>query len=104
MNLTETPDHAPRTRPSRSGWVLSPLALLAVYLAAYLLSTEVFCGRLGGTRYRLRFFRSMWHERIFMPLLTMERLMRPADPEFYGHVRNGASLPPPDEDEGSARR
>lgn len=83
---------------------LSPLALLAVYLAVYLLSTEVFHGRLGGTRYQLRLFQSVWHQRFFTPLLTTEQWIRPADPEFYGHVRNGASLPPPDEDERSARR
>jgi hypothetical protein len=78
-------------------WSLSPLALLGVYLAAYLLSTEVFHGRLGGTHYRIRLFRSVWHQRIFIPLLATEQRLRPADPEFYGHVRSGASLPPPDE-------
>src|SRR5262245_31300665 len=80
-------------------WSLSPLGLLGIYLAVYLLSTEVFHGRLGSTRYRLRLFRSEWHQRMFVPLLATERQLRPPDPEFYGHVRNGASLPPHDEDE-----
>ena len=80
-------------------WSLSPLALLGVYLAAYLLSTEVFPGQLGGTRYRIRLFRSVWHQHIFAPLLAAEQQLRPADPQFSGQVRSGASLPPHDESE-----
>jgi hypothetical protein len=37
--------------------------------------------------------------RIFSPLLTVEQWLRPAEPEFSGQVRSGASLPPPDDDE-----
>src|SRR5947199_6981995 len=40
--------------------------------------------------------------RIFRPLLMVEQQLRPADPEFSGQVRSGASLPQPDED-ASAR-
>ena len=64
---------------------------MSVYFVAYLLTTEIFPGRLGGTRYQLRLYRSVWHQRIFIPLLTMEKCVRSADPEFYGHVRNAAS-------------
>src|SRR5207249_7348207 len=53
---------------------------------------------LAGTRYRIRLFRSEWHQRIFTPLLAVEQQLRPADPEFSGQVRSGASLPQPDED------
>jgi hypothetical protein len=84
-------------------WTLSLLAVPVLYVAAYVLSTEVFCGRLGDTRYRFRLFRSVWHQRIFTPLLSTESALRPADPEFYGHVRNGASLPPADEDHYKSR-
>jgi hypothetical protein len=80
-------------------WSLSPFALLGLYLAAYLLSTEIFPSQLGGTRYRIRLFRSVWHQRIFAPLLATEQRLRPADPEFSGQVRSGASLPPYDESE-----
>src|SRR2546428_9401313 len=85
-------------RPDILLWSLLPLALLTIYLAAYLVSTEVFHGRLGGTRYRIRLFCSESHQRIFRPLLTVEQQLRPADPEFSGQVRSGASLPQPDEE------
>ena len=78
-------------------WWLSPLGIFAVYLAAYLASTEVFPGRLGDTRYRIRLFRSVWHYRVFQPLLAVEGRLRPANPQFSGQVHSGASLPPPDE-------
>lgn len=78
-------------------WIESPFVLLGVYVAAYLLSTEVFSGRLASTRYRIRLFQSALHERLFSPLLTAEQQLRPQDPEFSGQVRSGASLPPPDE-------
>jgi hypothetical protein len=78
-------------------WWLSPLAIFGVYLAAYLTSTEVFPGRLGDTRYRIRLFGSVWHYRVFQPLIAVEGRLRPADPQFSGQVRGGASLPPPDE-------
>jgi len=90
------------TRKSRSKillWSLSPLALLGIYLAAYLLSTEVFPGQFGGTRYRIRLFQCVWHQRVFSPLLAAEQQLRPAEPEFSGQVRSGASLPPLDESE-----
>src|SRR5206468_4332146 len=71
-------------RPDILPWSLLPLALLTIYLAAYLVSTEVFHGRLGGTRYRIRLFCSESHQRIFRPLLMVEQQLRPADPEFSG--------------------
>jgi hypothetical protein len=80
-------------------WSLVPLVLLGVYVATYFLSTEVVHGRLGNTRYRIRLFRSVWHQRVFGPLLAVEGKLRPANPEFSGQVHNGASLPPPDESE-----
>ncbi len=49
------------------------LALFAVYLAAYLLSTEIIHGRLGCTRYRIRLFHSVWHQNVFEPLFVFEQ-------------------------------
>ena len=63
-------------------WSLAPFALLSLYVAAYLLSTEVFHGRLGETRYCIRLFRTVWHYRAFQPLWAVEEQLRPLDPEF----------------------
>ncbi len=81
-------------RISQHRWAILPAILLAAYVVAYPLTTEVFRGELGGTRHRIRLFRSEWHQRIFKPLLGLERRLRPATPEFSSQVRNGASLPP----------
>jgi hypothetical protein len=78
---------------------LSLVALLGIYVAAYVFTTEVFHGRLGDTHYRIRLFQSVWHKRIFSPLLIVEQRLRPAEPEFSGQVHSGASLPPPDDDD-----
>jgi hypothetical protein len=77
---------------------LSLFVSLNLYIVAYLLTTEVFHGRLGDTHYRIRLFQSVWHKRIFSPLLVVEKLLRPAEPEFSGQVRSGASVPPPDDE------
>src|SRR6266496_2117428 len=63
-------------------WSFPPLALLSLYVAAYLLSTEVFHGRLRETRYCIRLFRTAWHHRAFQPLWAVEERLRPLDPEF----------------------
>ena len=78
-------------------WVLWLPGLAGLYVVAYLLSTEVWRGQMGETRYCIRLFRSTWHLRIFEPLVAAEQRLRPASPEFYGQVRNGASLPPMEE-------
>jgi hypothetical protein len=90
---------AHKSYPKTLLWSLAPLVLLGVYVATYFLSTEVFHGAFGSTRYRIRLFQSVWHQRVFSPLLAAEEKLRPANPEFSGQVHNGASLPPPDESE-----
>jgi hypothetical protein len=84
-------------------WTLTLMTVPAVYVAAYNLSTEVFHGRLGDTRYRIRLFRSVWHQRIFAPLLSNEAALRRTEPEFSGQVHSGASLPPADEEHYSTK-
>ncbi len=78
-------------------WWLSPLARLGIYLWAYLVSTEVYHGRLGSTRCRIRLFYSEAHVRVFTPLLAVEQRLRLGDPQFSGQVHNGCSLPPAEE-------
>jgi hypothetical protein len=80
-------------------WSLSPLALLGVYFAAYLLTTDIYRGHLGDMRYRIRLFRSTLHQRIFSPVLLVEQRLRPADPQFSGQVHSGCSLPPAEEED-----
>lgn len=85
---------SPKWRAEIWFWWLLPVPLLGLYVAVYLLSTEVFRGHFGGDRRRIRLFQSVWQERVFQPLLLVERRLRPGDPEFHGQVRSGASLPP----------
>jgi len=75
-------------------WVLTPAFVVGLYIAAYLLTTEVFYGRLGSTRYRIRLFQSAGHQCVFFPLLSAEQRLLPRTLEFSGQVRSGASLPP----------
>ena len=83
-------------RTSQHRWAILPAILLAVYVVAYLLTTEVFRGELGGTRHRIRLFHSEWHQRFFKPLLGLEQRLRPATTEFSCQLLYGASLPPPE--------
>ena len=53
-------------------WCLSPLALLGIYVAAYLLSTETFQWNAGP----IREFRSVRHMQVFTPLLIVEGWLR----------------------------
>jgi hypothetical protein len=82
--------------------LLVPLTLSpGLYASSYFLTTELFHGRLGDTRYRIRLFQTAWQMRLFSPLLTVEGWTRAAEPEFSGQVFDGASLPPPDDDKPS---
>ena len=75
------------------------LALAAgifLYLSAYLVSTDVFLGLLGATRYRIRLFQSATHREVFRPLAFLESHMSPSDREFSAEVASHASLPPPE--------
>ena len=84
------------SRTATHRWITALAIMLSVYVGAYLLSTEIFRGQLGGTRYRIRLFQSVWHQRVFSPLLSAEQRLRPVTPEFSGQVRSGASLPSPE--------
>lgn len=72
------------------------VAWVAVYVSTYLLSTEIFHGRLDATRYRIRLFQSEAHRRAFLPLSSLEGLLSPCDREFSAEIVNHASLPPPE--------
>ena len=72
------------------------VTVIALYGMAYLLSTEIFHGRIDATRYRIRLFQSDLHRRFFLPLSFLESLVSPRDQEFSTELRNHASLPPPE--------
>ena len=74
------------------------MALACMYFTAYVATTEVYHGQLGGTRYRIRLFRSPAQMRLFIPLLAAEQRLRPANPEFSGQVHTGLDLPPGEDD------
>jgi hypothetical protein len=67
-----------------------------IYIAAYLLSPDIFLGRIDTTRYRMRLFQSEMHRRVFQPLCFLENLGGRCGREFSAEVRNHASLPPPE--------
>jgi hypothetical protein len=74
--------------------VLVAVTILASYIGAYCLSTEVHHGIFDGERVRIRLFRSSWHLSAFKPLLALETMLTH---DVSGQVRGGASLPPSDE-------
>lgn len=54
--------------------ILLPMILiLSPYGLAYLLSTEVFHGRMDATRYRIRLFQTGWHLQVFRPMIAVEK-------------------------------
>jgi hypothetical protein len=75
--------------------ILLPMILIfSAYGLAYLLSTEVFHGRMDATRYRIRLFRTEWHLQVFRPMIAVEKWLRPQEPEFSAQIHDHASLPP----------
>jgi hypothetical protein len=74
--------------------VLVAVTILASYLGAYFLSTEVHNAVIDGDSARIRLFRSKWHLSVFRPLLAVETMVTQ---DVSGQVRGGASLPPSDE-------
>jgi hypothetical protein len=74
-------------------FTLWPLVLaLTVYVALYFRYSKVYHCQLGIDQMTLRVFKrssAMW---VCSPLLKIEQALRRE--EFYGHIANGASLPP----------
>jgi hypothetical protein len=76
---------------------LCGVCLLSAYVICYFITTEVFRGQLGDDKMDFRLFSSRWHYGVFTPAIRFEEWFRTreqAKPTFYGHIRNGASLPP----------
>jgi hypothetical protein len=73
------------------------LLLFTIYVAAYFIRTEIFKVRSMGENMTFRLFYTQAEMRVAAPMLKVEELLR--KPLFWGHVRNGASLPIPDEDD-----
>ena len=69
-------------------------ALLLGYISGYFWVSEIHQGLFQGTPIKHRLFHRGWEERFWAPLLQFEKWVR--QDEFYGHVPNGASLPPGD--------
>lgn len=85
-----------KNRSTSQLWAAVPAMLLIAYGIAYLLSTELHRGSLGGDRLRIRLFHSASHQWLFFPMLRIEQWLWPSSVEFSGQVRSGASLPPPE--------
>ena len=69
---------------------------LGGYVVSYFATTEIFNGQFGGVSMDIRLFDSPSHEAAYLPLISLEERIRSgSELEFYGQVRNGASLPPP---------
>ena len=72
--------------------LMAGFGILSLYGLAYLLSTEVFLGRVGSTRCNIRLFQSERHLRAFHPLIGLEQKI-PAERRVLGPSR-GRSLSP----------
>jgi hypothetical protein len=69
---------------------------LGGYVVCYFATTETFNGLFGDASIDIRLFDSPTHEAVYLPLTSLEEWFRSgSELEFYGQVRNGASLPPP---------
>ncbi len=71
------------------------LTIITAYVAAYLLTTDLFAGSHDGSQIDIRLFRSRPHQTVFVPLLVVETWLRGAGTEFHGQIADGASLPLP---------
>ena len=78
----------------RSRATIGLVTIIGLYVAAYLLSTEIYRGQLGANRYRIRIFQNELHRQIFVPLSFLEGLVNLRDGEFSAQTKNHASLPP----------
>ena len=69
---------------------------LGGYIGTYFATTEIFNGQVENDLMDLRLFESPIHMSVFRPLILLEEYLRStSEIEFYGHIKNGASLPPP---------
>jgi hypothetical protein len=79
------------TRNRSLGWLI---AATLFYVVPYFLCSEIYRGQWQGTPMKLRLFHHEFETVLWLPLLKLEQLVTPG--EFDGHIRSGASLPPPD--------
>ncbi len=73
------------------------LFLILLYVTAYFETTEIFQGQMGKDVTDFRLFNSKTHYLFFIPIIKLEEVIRTKeslDYFFYGHIKNGASLPP----------
>ena len=84
----------PATGPSTATKAtIAGVATLFIYSLAYVVVGEPFCGGFDREVIRFRLFRGQLAYYLFAPAVAVEGAFRGG--EFYGHVRSGASLPPP---------
>ena len=69
--------------------------LWCLYVAGYFGRTEIYAGEFQGSIITFRLFDHELERKVWTPLLAVEGAIRHG--EFYGHTKNGASLPPPAE-------
>jgi hypothetical protein len=83
--------------PSRRTTAAAIVACIALggYVGSYFATTEIYHGQFDSMSMDFRLFNSSSHKAAFLPLVSLEEQLRSGSEfEFYGHVRNGASLPP----------
>ena len=71
--------------------------IVVLYVVTYFITTSVFEGSFETDEIDLRLFSSNIHYKFFKPMILVETSLRSIgkeDREFYGHIMNGASLPP----------
>ena len=91
-NRWKTPTSGPLALAARVS------AAVALYVLAYVGTTEVALCQFGTEKIDIRLFESRMHHAIFKPLVMTEQCLRTDERPgrfFYGQVHNDASLPPP---------
>jgi hypothetical protein len=74
--------------------ILVTAVTLCCYIGSYFATTEIFNGKIENDLIDLRLFDSAKHMAVFRPLILIEEQLRTSSEiEFYGHIKNGASLP-----------
>ena len=81
-------------------WKIAYITLVVLctfYITGYFVTTETFQGQSGNDVMDFRLFNSKLHYTFFLPIIKIEEIVKTKETSnyfFYGHIKNGASLPP----------
>ena len=74
---------------------------IIIYLICFFETTDIFHGQFQEEKMDFRLFNSKPHYILFLPIIKIEEIIKTEEKNnyfFYGHIKSGASLPPPRND------